>query len=362
MAGLGSALHVNVPLTNYAIAWKPPADKAGWFARSDFFPQVPVSKDSDLIRQISQGRMLQLYETLVGEDGLSGAAPVVDFAIKGNLTFKCLPHATRGILNYYKAKQADSVIQYEKRQTEQPRWALEMSLENQAIPILTNTANYGNNVTTLNPNQYWDDYASSASSIYDDLASSMEKIVLMTGHKVNRIGFSAPVWRVIKGHPGLTRRPFNNQAGSVPQMLTTKIFEGLFEEWLEPNSIKIYRGWYDTSSAPNDDGSNQNQPDGKLYFGPGVVMAYVEENVSIEDFSFGKSFVFAGLGDDAPGAPMAVIERDAPEVMPIGGREIRIVTSADWKITNPLAGWIYPQVIAKTDASYNNAAGNSWFV
>jgi len=362
MAGLGSALHVNVPLTNYAIAWKPPADKAGWFARGDFFPTVPVEKDSDFIRQISQGRMLQLYEALVGEDGLSGAAPVVDFALKGNLTFKCRPAALRGILNYYKAKQADSVLQYEKRTTDAPRWALEMWAENQAVPILLNTGNYGNNVTTLNPNQYWDDYASSASSIYDDLATAMEKIVLVTGHKVNRLGVAFPTWRVIKGHPGLTRRPFNNQAGSVPQMLTTEIFEGLFKEWLEPNSIRIYKGWFDNSPPPNDDGTNQNQPDGKLFFSAGLVMAYVEENVSIEDFSFGKSFMFAGLGDDAPGAPMAVVERDAPEVMPIGGRELRVVASADWKVTNALAGWIFPQVVDKTSAAYSNPAGNSWFV
>jgi hypothetical protein len=207
MALLGSNLHVNVPLSNYVIAWKPPADKSGWFARGDFFPQVPVSKDSDLIRQVSQGRMMQIYEALVASNGPPGSTPIptVDFAMKGNLTFKCLPRALRGIINYYEAKQADSMIQYEKRMTDAPRWAHEMTAENAAVSILTNSSSYGNNSTTLGATTYWDNYASSASSIYDDIANALEKIVLMTGHKVNRFGMSFPVWRAIKGNPGLTR-------------------------------------------------------------------------------------------------------------------------------------------------------------
>ena len=360
MALTGSNLHINVPLSNYVIAWKPPANKATWFARGDFFPQVPVDKDSDLIRQVSQGRMLQLYEAAVGEDGLAGSAPTVDFAMKGNLTFKCRHAALKGMINYYKAKQADGGIQYEKRQTDAPRWALEMWAENQALPVLLNSNNYGNNVTSLNPNAYWDNYGSSSSTVYDDdIANGLEKIVMITGSKANRLGMSLPLWRIIKGHPGLTRRPFSNQGGQSPQMLTTEIFEGLFKEWLEPGSLRIYGGYYDRAGAPNDDGANGL--DGALFWGPGMVAAYVEQNTSLDDFSFAKSFCFAGLGDDAPGASMAVLERDAPEVMPIGGREIRVVTSMDWKITNAVAGWIWPTVLDKTSAQFNNPAGSSWF-
>lgn len=359
---LGSNLHLNVPLSNYVKAWKPPGDKSGWFARGDFFPMVPVSKPRDLIRQVSQGRMLQIYEALVGTTGPGspGSVPTVDFALDGNLSFNCKPFALSGIVNYYDAKTADPNLQYEKRMLEQPRWSLEMFCETQAIPTLLDTANYGNNTTTLSSNEYWDNYASSASTIYDTLASIMEKIALETGGLVNRIGISLPVWRIIKGHPGLTRRPFNNQAGSTPQMLTTEIFEGLFKEWLAPGALRIYRGWYDASLAPNDDGTSNTQPNGKLFFGPGVVMANVQENVSLDDFSFAKSFMFAGLGDDEAGT-MAVLEREMPEIAPIGGREIRLVTAADYKIMNPLSGWIIPQVIDTSDAQYDNPAGNSWF-
>lgn len=354
---LGSNLHINVPLTNYAIAWKPPADRKTWFARDSFFPAVPVPKDSDYIRQISQGRMLQIYEADIGDDTVGVGANIVDFAVNDKLQFKCLPKALRGIINYYKQKQADDVLQYEKRIVGAPRWAMEMYQETQALDVLLNQSNYGNHVTNLDPSEYWDDYAASASSIYDEIATRLEKIVLVSGHKVNRFGMPFPIWRVIKGHPGLVRRPFVNQGGVAGTMLDVPLFEKLFEEWMEPNSVRIFRGVKTRSTAPNDDTGGEDLE--LLWKEPSIVAAYVEEGVSTEDFSFAKGMMFAGL--DASGAPVAVVERDAPEVQPIGGRELRVVTSADWKITNARSGWIWPAVIDKTNARYNNDAGNSYF-
>jgi len=351
----GSALHVNVPLSNYAIAWKPPGEKADWFAREDFFPLVPVQKDSDLIRQISQGRMLEIYEALVGDDNVAGSAPIVEFAVNANLTFKCVPRVLRGIINYYKQKQADDVLMYEKRQLDAPRWALQLHCEEKALGQLLDSTKYGGHVTNLGANELWDDYGSSASTIYDEIATRLEKIVLLTGHKVNRFGMAFPTWRVIKGHPGLVRRPFINQGGSAGTVLTKELFEKLFEEWMEPGAVRIYKGVFNRSPSPNDD----NTIDLQLFWGPGIVAAYVEPNVSVEDFSLSKGFMFSGL--DGNGEPMAVIERDAPEIQPIGGRELRLVTSMDWKLVNNKAGWIWPQVIDPTNAAYNNDAGNSYF-
>ena len=354
---LGSALHTNVPLTNYAIAWKPPGDKKTWFARQDFFPSVPVPKDSDFIRQVSQGRMLQIYEATVGDDLVNVNAPVVDFAINDKLQFKCKPRSLRGIINYYKQKQADDVLQYEKRMVDAPRWAMEMYCEDQSMQVLLDQAQYGGHVTNLGANELWDDYGSSASTIYDEIATRLEKIVLVSGHKVNRFGLPFPVWRVIKGHPGLTRRPFVNQGGLAGTMLSVELFEKLFEEWMEPGSVRIYRGVKTRSQAPNDDDGGE---DLQLLWGqPSVVAAYVEDQVSTEDFSFAKGFMFAGL--DANGSPVAVVEREAPEIQPIGGRELRVVTSADWKIVNKRAGWIWPAVVDKTSPAYNNDVGNSYF-
>jgi hypothetical protein len=349
---LGSALHVNQALTQYAIAWKPPATREGWFARGDFFGNVPVSKASDIVRTVSQGRMLQLYDAAISADGKPGSG-LVQFGIGPNVSFQCKPYVLEGAINDYQRQQADDALQYEKNQMAAPRWALEMALEKLAMVTLLNTSNYGSNVTTLAANEYWDNYASSASSIYDQIATALEKIVLDTGMKVNTGGFSFPVWRVIKGHPGLLRRPFFNQAGTSGYRMTLKDFEALFDEWLEPGSMKVYRGWYNDVAAPNDDDKN-----GKLFFGPGAIFSYTQKSPDLEDLSFAKQFVFNGLdGTD----PMVVMEMQDNTILPMGGTRIRLMASADYKVMHEESGWIFPTVVDTSSADYNNQAGNSWF-
>jgi hypothetical protein len=101
--------------------------------------------------------------------------------------------------------------------------------------------------------------------------------VLLSGHKVNRFGISFPVWRVIKGHPGLVRRPFVNQGGTAGTFPSKE----LFEEWMEPGAVRIYKGVKNRAPAPNDD----SPLDLQLLWGPGIVAAYVEPEVSVEDFT-----------------------------------------------------------------------------
>jgi hypothetical protein len=349
---LGSALHVNEALTTYAIAWQAPADKRRWFARQDFFPRVPVKKDSDIIRSVSQGAMLQIYNAAVGSNGRK--VPLVEFRIGPNRTFKCRPYCLEGELNQYHRRQADDALQYDKNQTNAPRWALEMSLEDVAMQTLLDPAQYGNNVTVLSSNELWDDYGSSASSIYDEIATRLEKIVLDTGELVNRIGFSFPVWRIIKGHPGLLKRPFFNQAGTSGYRLTLKDFEALFDEWVEPGACRVYRGVYNANPSPNED----DPKDLKLFWGPGMLAAYCKETADLEDLSLGKEFIFSGLdGND----PLVVMQFEDKEILPIGGERIRLMASADYRIMHHQSAWFWPQVVDKTSPLFSNEAGLPYF-
>ena len=95
--------------------------------------------------------------------------------------------------------------------------------------------------------------ARSAPSGGPEIATRLEKIVLDTGEMVNRVGFTFPVWCIIKGHPGLLRRPFFNQAGTVGYRMTLKDFEALFDEWVDLGACDVYRGVYNASPSPNED-------------------------------------------------------------------------------------------------------------
>lgn len=351
-AFLGSALHVNQALTQYAISWKPPTDKGEWFARQDFFGTVPVSKDSDVVRSISQGRMLQLYDATVSNGGKPGGSRV-QFGIGPNVAFKCLPYVLEGETNDYDRKQADNALQYDKNQAFAPRWALEMAMEKLAMTTLLDTSLYGGNVTNLASNELFDDYGSSASTVYDILAEIFLGIVMETGNKVNNVGFSSLVWRVIKGHPGLLKRPFFNQAGTAGYRMATKDFEALFDEWLEPGSVHVYRGVYNDVSSPNDDTKNL-----KAFFGPGMVASYTNKSPSLEDLSAFKQFQFAGLdGID----PMVVMEIRDDKIMPIGGTAIRLMTSVDYKMMHAPSAHIIPACVDTTSAAYYNSNGTSYF-
>ncbi len=352
-AFLGSALHVNQALTEYAIAWKPPTDKGDWFARGDFFGTVPVSKDSDVVRSVSQGRMLQLYDATVSNGGKPGGS-VVQFGIGANTSFKCLPYVLEGVINDYDRKQADNALQYDKNQAFAPRWALEMAMEKLAMTTLLNSSLYGSNVTNLAANELWDDYGSSASSIYDTLAEIFLKIVMDTGMKVNNVGFSSLVWRVIKGHPGLLRRPFFNQAGTAGYTMKKADFEGLFDEWLEPGSVHVYRGVYNAAPAPNDDDPKNL----KVFFGPGMVASYTAKSPSLEDLSAFKQFQFAGLDGIEP---MVVMEFQDQQIMPMGGTRMRLMSSVDYKMMHASSAYIIPACVDTTSAAYDNEAGESYF-
>lgn len=351
-AFLGSALHVNQALTQYAIAWKPPTDKGEWFARGDFFGTVPVSKDSDVVRSISQGRMLQLYDAAVSNGGSPGGTPV-QFGIGANTSFKCLPYVLEGVINEYDRKQADDALQYDKNQAFAPRWALEMAMEKLAMTTLLDTSLYGGNVTNLASNELFDDYGSSASTVYDILAEIFLGIVMETGNKVNNVGFSSLVWRVIKGHPGLLRRPFFNQAGTAGFKMAVKDFEGLFDEWLEPGSVHVYRGVYNAKPSPNDETKNL-----KAFFGPGMVASYTSKSPSLEDLSAFKQFQFAGLdGID----PMVVMEIQDQQILPMGGTRIRLMSSVDFKMMHAASAHIIPACVDTSSAAYYNSAGESYF-
>ena len=354
MPTLGSVLHVNQALTNFAIAWKPPSEKSGWFARQDFFGTVPVSKPSDIVRSVSQGAMLQRYTAAVGVDAKH--VPRVEFRIGANITFQCIPRTIEGVINNYEERVADSALQYAKNQMMMPRWAMEMDNESMALAVLLNTSNYASgNVITLASTDYFDNFASLSSNPWDAINEGLWKIAFDTGNKANRLGMTAPAWSVLQRHPALVKRANVNQGGNGPAFLTKQIFESLFEEFLEPGSLRIYRGTYNNQVSPNDD----DPKDLRFFFGPGMVAAYVKDGADLEDLSFAKQFMFNGLdGVD----PMIVLEIEDKTIVPIGGSILRLCTSVDWKVTHKQSAVIWPAVIDKTNARYVNEAGNSYYV
>ena len=137
--------------------------------------------------------------------------------------------------------------------------------------------------------------------------------------------------------------------------MTLKDFEALFDEWVSPGACRAYRGIFNENPLPNEDDPKEL----KLFFGAGTIAAFAKETPDLDDLSFAKEFMFAGLDVNDP---MVVFELEDKEIHPIGGKRVRLMASADYKVMHKQSAWFWPQVIDKTSDKYLNEAGNSYFL
>lgn len=360
MPHLGSGLHTSVPLTNYAIAWKP--REPNYFFTSRFLPYLSVSHERDLIRTIDKGRMLQIYEAAVGTS--QKTSPVIEFGIGPNKSFQCQPYSFDGVINHYDAQRADSVLNYEKRQVAAPRFALAMYLEKKGAGILTDPANYDGNTKALAGAELWDDYASNDSDPVEDLIDLLMTVNNEEGVKCNELTMDKLVWRIVSQHPKVRARAAIHAEGRPLGIVTVEDLEKILEPWLEKGAIKITAGRYNGAQDPGDSGSSTTITDVRSFIGPNVIAAYVEPP-SIESIGFGYTFCFAGLGaDDGLGGnePMAVLEYEDNSIRPKGGTRLVLASSIDQKIAYPSTGYLLRSVVDTSNARYLNKAGNSTLV
>jgi hypothetical protein len=358
----GNALHPSVPLTQYAIAWKP--REKDWFFTSRFLPYLTVQKDRDLVRTVDKGRMLQIYQAVAGTGQTK--APVVEFGIGPNKAFQCTPFSLDGMINHYDRKRADDVLQYEKRAVAAPRFALAQYLEKQGAAILTDPSQYAGNTKALTSTELWDDYDSNDSDPIEDLIDLLMAVNNEEGVKCNELSIDKLVWRVISQHPKVRARAAVHAEGRPLGIITVEDLEKILEPYLEKGSIKIVAGRYNAAEDPgqNPDGTSTTQTDLRSFIGANVIAAYVEPP-SVESIGFGYTFAVAGLGsEDGRGGnePMAVLEYEDNSIRPIGGTRLTLVSSVDQRIMYPSCGYLLRGVVDTTNARYFNKAGNSTLV
>lgn len=344
-ASVGSALHRNQPLTEYAISWRPP--QKNFFMRGELFPRLDVSKDSNIVRSIDMGRMMEIYDA---EAGPGGFVKEISFGIGNDTTYKCQPYALEGIINYYERDQADSVLQYEKMQTAMPLRSMAFKLEKKAMDYARTAANYGGNTKTLAANELWDAYDATSSNPIDELIAALEKVLLDIGMKCNRLVFDKMVWRVIRRHPALLQAAPVHTTPAGLQVITVEGLEKILGEWLEPGSIRVSVGRYNLNPDPNPGNYPTTVVPKKSYIGADVIMAYVEPP-NPESMGFAHEFAFSGLdGND----PMVVYEFEDPKIAPKGGMRVRVMCSADYRIMRPASGYILKGVVDTTQAQYGS--------
>jgi hypothetical protein len=252
------------------------------FIAESLFPRVEVTNQSDLFWQFGRENQKLAENTLRGP---GSAAERIKQTIS-NTRYACPDHALARLIPDEERKnfQAGDVEQWATRAIMDK---LMLDKENQVAAIAAATANYAAGMTvTLAGTAQWSDQTSlSGTNILpytiSDPVSDIETAkaaVRKTGKRPNLLVLGDAVFQKLATHPRLVGRFQYTQ----PQTLSTDQLAAVF------GIDKVIVG-----SAVSLDATDTAQ----FVWGKIAVVAYVEPNASMEDVSFGKTFVWS----DAPG-------------------------------------------------------------
>lgn len=330
MSFLSSKLHISVPLTDLAVAFRIDKSKYLW---SKLLPPKVVSKRSDLIRQISKAQLLRAYELRAGK---GGSVTEVQFKIDQNLSFNCVDFAVEAVLSNTESMEADAILEYEAEQIYTCAVAMDTNIEILTIrDTLRNTAIMTQNVTLLAAN-YWDNYNSLQSNPIEDHTVACLKVFVATGHMPNVIVMHAYVWDRVRRHPTVLAR-----AGVHPTGLGL-VSLAQFEEILgvEPGTIQVTACQYNIALE-------DQTPDYRAMIGGDTIVAYCAPP-SDRSYSLGYSFQFnassvGGSGEIVQDLEAPFVVYEFPDVGlkdPRGATIHRLVGGLDQKVLVPEAGYL----------------------
>jgi hypothetical protein len=344
MAFLSSQLHVSVPLTDLAVAFRAERKNYLW---SKLLPPKVVSKRSDLIRQISKAQLLRTYELRAGK---GGSVTEIQFKIDQNLSFNCVDFAVEAVLSSTESAEADAILEYEAEQIYGCAVAMDTNIEILTVrDTLRDTAILTQNVTLL-PANYWDNYNSLQSNPIEDLKVACLKVFVATGHMPNVIVMHAYVWDRVQRHPSVLARGGVHPTGNA--IVTLQQFEQILG--VEPGTIHVTANQY---NAARED----QTPDYRAMIGGDTIVAYCAPPAD-RSYSLGYSFQFnassvGGSGEIIQDLETPFVVYEFPDVGlrdPRGATIHRLVGGLDQKVLVPEAGYLIKSCV---DVSNTNRYG-----
>lgn len=348
MSFSNSDLHINVPLTDFAVAYKP--ELAG-FLWSKLLPPKVVNKRSNFIRQLSKAQMLRKQELRVGN---RGSVAEVSFKTDTSLSYLCADYAVQSIIDNTESMEADEILQYEQSQMEACLYAMNVNLDVITVKeTLRNPAVMTQNLALTAP-QFWDNFNSPASDPVNELKVACLRVKVETNNYPNVIVMHDYVWDRVQRHPKVLARggvhPVGNAIVTVPQ------FEAILG--VPPGTLQITSCQYNLALE-------DQAPDYRSMIGPDCIVAYVE-SPSTRSYGLGNTFMFQSMSGGAGDiikeieAPFVVYEFPDMGLKSTRGATIhRLVGGLDQKILVPEAGFLITSCV---DASrfdlYKNMLNN----
>jgi hypothetical protein len=342
-------LHRDVLLSNYVQMWTPP--KENWFLADWFFPTMRVDKESNLYKRINQSTWQQTAETVVGPDG---EVAEVQFYVDPDGQYRCRAHALEGVIDHYDRSRTDDVIQYEQLQTDIPMVVLANSLELEALSTLRDPARLKTSYKVLAPNELFDNYTSLTSNPVLEMRKACEVVISEIGRKPNRVGIDFLTWRAMQFNPAMQAIAPVHTTPAGLQTITVAMLEKKLEDVLEPGSIKITFGRYETRRGPN-------QGRKRSWLGADIPICYVEPP-SLKSLGATQKFAFTGKNSPAddgnPADTIGAYTYPMPSRGPDGSTIVRVRTNTAFDVVKTESLFVLKNVVDTTNTDlYRNELG-----
>jgi hypothetical protein len=319
-------------LTEFSVGYNPPT-----FSALRMLPEVPVDTQSGRYRVFDRSRRVRF---------LSRREPgTVANEVRGGRwsedTFKTVEHSLQSAVADEERQQLTSQGGFANPvfggalQLDPERDALELVgnsllLEHEiaVATLLRNTATYpaGHTVTLLAADQ-WDNYAGATSNPIDIIRAAILKIQSKIGIAPNRmlIGSLASSW--LENHPDVVARFSNFTLTDAEAFRELTGFEGEF----------VLTG----DDKYNDNDIQESTETLLEAWGKDVILAYVREDLSLNDLSFGKTF--AQRYPDGTTRPTDRWREEARK-----SDLVRTSWKWDTKITSSIAGYLIKDAFSAT--------------
>jgi hypothetical protein len=350
MAFNTSTLHISVPLTDLAVAYRPEEDGYLW---STLLPPKIVTKRTDLIRQIDKGNLLRWQDLRTGK---AGRVQEVQFKVGSNLTFNAIDYAVEAVLRNTERAEADEILQYDQENIYHCLIAMHTNLEIVTIKQTLRDPTVLTNNVSLTSQYYWDNYSSPLSDPVDDIITGINQVFVRTGHMPNQIVMHALVWDRVQRHPLVLARGGVHPTGNA--IVTVEQFERICR--VDPGTLKITAQQYNNALE-------DQTPNFVSMIGPDCIITY-SEAPSIRSYGIGYSYMFQDSSAGGNDSVQAVKEIEAPFLVyefpdngqkdPRGATIHRLVGGLDQKVQVTDAGYLIQNCVDKTAPRYAGYLNN----
>jgi hypothetical protein len=295
MGFAGRDVHLDVPLTNVAIAYKPEG-----FIADQLFPIVPVQKQSnayyvwniaDAFRVSATLRAPGTEANIIERNVSSGTFFCKNYALKDRIPYEDIANADAGFLFTERSNRIEFI-----------KDKLYLDWEYRIAQTVTSGSNCGSYSAVASG------WTGSGADPIDDLWIGMANVEDVTGQKPNSIIFGRQAWRSFRNQTAVLNKFYGTAgASNNGRIVTPDMVKGLFEL----DRVLIGGAYRNT----NDEGQSASL---SLMWGDHVLIYYAPTTPRVDKPSFGYSFRWNGVQGMDMGAEVFQDEKRKAEEVQLG--------------------------------------------